>query len=518
MEDNLKYILSLKDDFSKGIKEAQGHTANFEKGIGSLQAKMIDLGKQAAVAFAGFIAVGSIKELFNDAVNAEMSVKTLSLAVNNSGGLGSDLEELQKISSELSETGIFSAGTSRDAAKSMLNFGFSIEQVKKGLPVLEDMAASTNKSLEEVVQSVNMAAAGGRAMALKQFGLGHLELKKQFEDAADQAKGMKENLDAILSAGGQKYAGGNIDIRENTAFGQMEALKMEWHHLMVDIGKELIPVFRDAIPYIQEFMEEFKNGFHWIKENADWLKVLGQAVLYTAGAYYALKGIDLLLMGLTTAIEMATTAQIGLNVVLAINPFVLLAGGVAALILLYQDLGVEMNYRANEIAKQTSNAYLNGIKEEQKAVEDLTKIYKEKMNVSDEAARKKAIESETIATKKQLKDVQEQLASWDLSDSQVKGLNYRESILKGNLKGLADMSSSSKAKSLIKAGTEDLSSTSEPKASKIQNVTINMGGVTQDVKLTSNTIDMGIDQIANLFGQLLNKVVLDAGLIASEGS
>jgi hypothetical protein len=265
-------------------------------------------------------------------------------------------------------------------------------------------------------------------------------------------------------------------------------------------------------------MEEFKSGLHWVKENADWLKVLGEAVLYTAGAYYALKGVDLLLMGLTTAIEMATTAQIGWNIVLDINPIVLLAAAVASLILLYQELGVEMNFYAEEVARQTNNAYLNGIKEEQKAVEDLTKIYKEKMNVSDEAARKKAIESETIETKKQLKDVQEQLASWDLSDDQVKALNYREAGLKGSLKGLGDMSSSSKAKALIKESTSDLSSASEPKASKIQNVTINMGGVTQDVKLTSNTVDMGIDQIANLFGQLLNKVVLDAGLIASEGS
>ncbi|CAB4218184.1 hypothetical protein UFOVP1596_6 [uncultured Caudovirales phage] len=508
-DENVKFRISLEDFFSQPIQNAEKLALKFEGQIDSIGHHIGRLKGELAGAFTGFMAGVEIKEAFNDAVQAQMSLKTLSLAVGNSGGLTSDFEELKKVSTELSETGIFSPGKTREAAQSMLNFGFSIDQVKDALPVLEDMAASVNKPLDEVIQSVNMAAAGGRALALKQFGLGHLELKKQFEDATDQAKGLASNFQQIIHSAASKYSGGNTDIRLHTEFGQLEAFKNEWHHFMVDIGKELIPIFQGAVPYIKDFMHALEGTLHFVKDNSEWLGNLAKAVGLAYAAFLAFKYVPFIIDGITNAIVFMSGEM---SLVLATNPIFLAIGAVGLLAYAWYDVADSIDAAENAKEAAEKRAYMESIKSEQDAIESLTESYMKNMKISKEVAREKAIAFESSEIDKQIKDITNQLASWDISSAQTDNLNMRLQVLKGNKMGLGE---AKKQSNRLSTDNDLGSGIKDATGQKITNVTISMGNaVGQFTMNVTKTIDGSLSELQDKVVEVFINAVNQAAIVA----
>lgn len=241
-----------------------------------------------------------LKESFEAFSKAETAAHDLSRAVNASGGVGKDLEELNELADKLSTTGIFSETDIKRAETMQLQLGLTAEQVKKLIPLAADMAAgfitkSGDKlSIDQMTGEIDKFLRTGKSKILAQLGIiGGEKLSVQG----------RENL---LEKGGLQYKGADEDAALNTPEGRVKNLQNAWEKLQEKIGEGLADAFVQIEPTLKDLIKDFGDLIGWIKENKTMLKeltIVGIGGLITA--FIALNVQSLLTwvnMGIETAI------------------------------------------------------------------------------------------------------------------------------------------------------------------------------------------------------------------------
>jgi len=227
MSDKLKNV-------DKSIGSSVRVVGEYERGIGKVGQAFSGWVVAAWAAGIAFL-TSSLKHSTDAALEAEKSMQRLSFAVKTvGGGSDSDLERLARQAEDL--MGIFSHEEIEGADIKMKNFGLTISQISKIMPLMVDAGAASGKSLDDLATAIDRGVASGvkSRSALGQLGI-------TFKDTGDRA----ENYSLILQ-GLTKFTGGN-EAAMKTQYGTLSQLKIKWEEIQEVVGgyllKVVVPMF-----------------------------------------------------------------------------------------------------------------------------------------------------------------------------------------------------------------------------------------------------------------------------------
>jgi hypothetical protein len=175
----------------------------------------------------------------------------------------------------------------RPALSTLATATGDLTDAQKLLSLAVDISTQTGKPLESV------AAALGRA-----YNGQYTALQKLDPSLRDLVKS-GASADEVFGSLNKKFGGAAAD-QVGTTTGKFENMKLRMDELKESIGQTLIPFVEGLLPYLQKFAD-------WAEENPDKFKTIAAVIGLVAGSIVVL------------------------NVALAVNPIVLLAGAIVGL-------------------------------------------------------------------------------------------------------------------------------------------------------------------------------------------
>lgn len=203
---NVQYILNLKDRVSGQLKGIQAQTGKLDKAFGGI-------GKTLAGFGLAFGAYEVIKTAINNAMEAEeVDKRLIETAQRLTGANNEQAQSLINLAGAVQSRSRFGDEDIKMQQTALLQYGLTIDQVKKLTPALADFAAATNQDMGSATQKV-IQGMNGMTRGLKVYGL---EL--------DMTGSRSENMTQIMEQLNEKFGGSAARDIETTA-GQFEKLK-----------------------------------------------------------------------------------------------------------------------------------------------------------------------------------------------------------------------------------------------------------------------------------------------------
>jgi hypothetical protein len=200
----------------------------------------------------------------------------------------------------------------RPAFAALLTGTKDVGQATEALTLAQDVSTATGLSLATVSDALSKAYAGNmkglRALSPEMAGL--------IKEGA--------SLDVVMMALNDNFGGAAARSAE-TAAGKFKILKNSLAETQESIGAALLPVLQKVLPYLQAM--------------ADWAQRNPTAFMIIAGA-----------------ISAVAAAIVAVNIAMALNPFGLIAVGIAALV-----TGLTIAYTKFETFRTIVNTVLNGL-------------------------------------------------------------------------------------------------------------------------------------------------------------
>lgn len=283
---NVEYILSLKDQFSKGVDDAKKSVDGLDNKISSLKGGMKNMfsGLAMGAGMAGF-------QMLTDAV------------VSFGQNAIKEFEEAQKISEELQRTlrtvgresyfdglitesnnlaeafkGLYDNDDIIVAQTKLINYGkVTREEISKLIPVIADLSAKEGIDLVQATESVINIMAGRGGNTLRQYGL-------SVKGTATE----HDRLNLILGEFQQKLDG-SVETYARTAQGIAQTNKVLLANIEENFGQSFANIKMKVMPVITSLLnglntllssrsENLLNaGERHLKEN-DYVTAYGKAV------------------------------------------------------------------------------------------------------------------------------------------------------------------------------------------------------------------------------------------------
>ena len=351
-------VLKLKDQFSKPLKIAEKGTKEFAKQQKIAVAGVKHFGrmankafkktaKVAGLAFAGMSAAAA-KTGFSEAMNLEGYKSQLETATKST----KKAAKIMKYSINLANKTPFEGGEIVEGAAKFESMGMS---AKKWLTYAGDMAGATNKSFDQSVEAL-IDAQAGELERMKEFGI----TKRQIVDKAEkmfagqqvvnnqgQIVNQKKFNKALLSLMNDKFAGG-MKKQAQTLKGAWSTVTGVTKSALANVmgmtsdgtvrAGSALDIFKQKIGGVAKKLTQWQNdgtldnlatkigdvlgtaldkasgAVKWLKDNMYWLKPVLTAVVAGFVAFNVVSTVTSLITGLTTAIRVARTAFVGLNI------------------------------------------------------------------------------------------------------------------------------------------------------------------------------------------------------------
>ena len=263
----------------------------------------------AALAGLGVALVGATKAAVED--EAEQAQLALTLE-NVTGATDAQVKASEDMIAQMSRASGVADSELRPALASLVRGTKDIATATDALSLAQDISAGSGKSLSEVSDALAKAY-GGNMKGLQALSP---EIKAMIKDGA--------SLDDVMNVLGGTFGGAAATAAE-TAAGKFKILQNSIGETKESIGAALLPVLEAVLPYLQKF--------------ADWAQDNPNAFLFIAGA-----------IGAVAAAIVAT------NIAMALNPFSLIAAGIALLV-----VGLITAYKKFEWFSTGVKAVVNGI-------------------------------------------------------------------------------------------------------------------------------------------------------------
>ena len=275
MAHNLEYNLKLNPEhFKHGMHEA-------EEQVEHLKEKFEGLGEVLAETLAVYASFEFLKEAAEEFMKTETNARKLAQAVGANGGLADDFKELREQQEKLEEIGIFDDDEIMKAQTYGLQHHLTIEEIKNSIPILTDWAAATRGTAKDV------GGVEGAMVHLAKAMDGSDKLLKSLGFTYDTNKTKTENLATATELLKNHFEGMNEDLAKNTAEGQMLNFENKVKNLQKAIGEDLVAGFQKILPYIKNFIDGFKETYHWLQENSDLIKDISIVIGVTLGTALA---------------------------------------------------------------------------------------------------------------------------------------------------------------------------------------------------------------------------------------
>ena len=164
-EKRLKWMLwADAQKFKSGLRDAKGELSSFQKATSSMFSGI----QKAAIAAFSFTAIANYMRVATEAANVQQQAEAkLTTALK---GRVDVMREIGSVASELQKKTLFGDEVTIEAAAQLAMFVKEEEQIKKLLPLIQDMAQAKNMDL---VQTAGLVAKtiGSSTNALSRYGL-----------------------------------------------------------------------------------------------------------------------------------------------------------------------------------------------------------------------------------------------------------------------------------------------------------------------------------------------------------
>ncbi len=236
----------------------------------------------------------------------------------------------------------FSFDQLRIAARNMLQFGFTAEQL---LPTMRDLAAVSvgdADKLDRLSVAFGQVQAKGRLMAeevrqmvnagfnplqeiARTTGRSMQDLLKDMEAGKISAEQVRQAFASVVGPGGR--FNNILELIQNTATGQFRKLLAGIKLVVLPLGQELLPAITGILKAINNLVPSIGQI---VRENAAWAKVI-------AATAVGLSGLLAILFSTGVAIQVVAFAAGGLVTLfgLLVNPVTLVGAALAGLTALF---------------------------------------------------------------------------------------------------------------------------------------------------------------------------------------
>ncbi len=238
-----------------------------------------------------------------------------------------------------------------DNAQTMLGFGIGSDKVMGYTKMLSDVAMGDKNKLNSLTLAFSQIQSAGRLMGqdllqLINAGFNPLgvisektgksigDLKKLMEEGAITADMVTAAFETATGPMGRFYQ--MTDKIANTPFGKLEALKGQLEGIAVKIGTVLLPPLTKLFSLVSRFFDFLENNG---KDIAGMLAVVGAALLVTN---MEAVGFAIGMRGAAIATSLMNSALVRLTMMALTNPFVLMAAGLAGLVMLMRRANNEL--------------------------------------------------------------------------------------------------------------------------------------------------------------------------------
>lgn len=528
----LEYTLSLKDLFSKKMRDAVGSTEALDK-------KMSSLGSKIAGIAAG-IGVGSlVKSMIEVGSSFELAEVQLTTLLKSSYAAKEVFADLQKEST----TSPFGFDTLLKGNAALISTGLSAKDAKKDFNSLANAISATGgneDALQRMVFNLQQIKNVGASSALdiKQFGYAGINiytlLSKYYAKNHIALKNQKADYEQITGAlqlasekGGQYF--GALANASNTTAGRISNLK---DSLMVMAGT----IFEQLKPAINGIVSGLTSMMSWVGKNISgiifWTKVLIPMVLLwkiwasriviatiATKAYTVATELSLAWeIARAEGLGIVTAAQWALNVAMNANPIgivITLIGGLVAILgVLWMRMKSIEELHNESLAKNTQQAY----KSEAESIEFLAGKY-EKLGYSKEKALSKSVgiaEKTLGADLASLKSQDRNSMSESqkrIYDSQLNSLGGRgQAIRSAKMGGVSSLSGSSGGGS-GSSKSSSMGSGVDVTGQRPQSLTINITKLVEALNINTSNITEGYAKIKEGVSKALLEAVNDVNLM-----
>jgi hypothetical protein len=292
---------------SKAIKQFKQLETTGEKAQFAIKKAAVPAA--AALAAIGVALVGATKAAMED----EAEQVQLALALENvTGATDAQIKATEDMIAQMSRASGVADSELRPAFASLVRGTKDIATATDALALAQDISAGSGKDLATVSDALAKAY-GGNMKGLQALSP---EIKAMIKDGA--------SLEDVINVLGGTF-GGAATVAAETAAGRFKILTNSLDETKESIGAALLPVVEAVLPYLQKF--------------ADWAQENPEAFLVIAGA-----------IGAVAAAIVAT------NIAMALNPFSLIAAGIALLV-----VGLVVAYKKFEWFSTGVKAVVNTI-------------------------------------------------------------------------------------------------------------------------------------------------------------
>jgi tape measure domain-containing protein len=506
MAKNLEYILNLKNNFSKTMKEAEQSTASMDSKMNSLTSKLGGL--------AAGIGVGALaKEMVTtgaqfDSYKARLETMLgSSLAANNAfNQIKEDAAKTPFDVGSLTQANamLISAGSTADDARSMvMGLGNAIAATGGGSDELNRMAVNLQQ-----IKTLGKAS----AMDVKQFAFAGIPiyqmLAKTMGKSVAEVRSMDVTYEQLASSfgkaaekGGMFYNG--LAKQSAAVGGQISNLKDQFTNTLVDFYESAKPAITSIISLLSKMLQ-------WVQRNKETVIVF----MKIAGAIAA---IVVAIKIWTTVTTLFTAAQTALNFAMAANPIgaviIAVTALVAVLYILISQYKSVQELHAAGMQKNMQSAF----SQEKNEVDFLIAKY-EKLGYSKEKAAASALRVSQKMLSADLSDAQRQLANAQtdserrVAQKRIASLGGRGAYLKtleGGGAGIGGGAAASGSK-----GAKSLGTGTEVTGARPQAINININELVHELNIQTTNLTEGVGRMKELVSKALLETVNDINLIA----
>lgn len=271
MDKDLKYTLSLKDLFSKGMDKAVNSTQKLDSKMDSLKSKLSGIGTAVVAAFSVAAVIGFGKSVIDSLKNFEYfsaSLKTL---------LWGDAAAAKALNSQLidlAKTTPFSLVEVQNASKQLLAYGFKAGEIVKTMRTLGDVASGVGAPIGDIAYLFGTLKTQGRAFTkdireftgrgipiiaalAKQFHVTEGEVTKLVESGKIGFPEVEKAFNSMTSAGGQFF--GMMDAQSKTVGGQLSNMGDSWEQLKVNIGKSQTGIINSTVSFVSSMLSSLND-------------------------------------------------------------------------------------------------------------------------------------------------------------------------------------------------------------------------------------------------------------------
>jgi tape measure domain-containing protein len=359
LEEKRFYAKSAKEvrSLNQEIKKTQDEMDKLTSVSNRAGSNLVAVFKSGAAAFGGFLVGQSIANTIGNAfeglLNKEKISASFEILVGNTERARASLAQLV----DFARTTPFELPQITEAAKKLLAFGFSAEELEPRLRTLGDLAAGLDIPITDLAAIFGKASIQGRLFAedlnqivdrgipvleplAARLGVTVEELRKKVEEGAVSFR----DLDAVflqLTTNGGRFEGMTQKLSQ-TLGGRLSTLKDEISASLIQALENALPLIELVLGSVKILVEgfgslvgAFSNFNATVKENIPLVSSLGVAMgLLTIARLEAIKATtaqttaDILLTGTK---QRLTAVARALRLELLLNPYVAVAAAVVAL-------------------------------------------------------------------------------------------------------------------------------------------------------------------------------------------